>query len=100
MVLRGYLDAAAVLAHAATVARRGRLDSALDERSFNLASFKADQRPYLSSAANHVGAWALLFLPTCPAAADWTLLIDERSFFQKEYCLLHFSLKKNFAKTF
>ena len=67
---------------------------------FKLASFKADQRPYRSSAANHVGAWALLFLPTCPAAADWTLLIDERSFFQKEYCLLHFSLKKNFAKTF
>ena len=43
-----------------------------------LASFKADQRPYRSSAANHVGA-AVLFWPTWPVAADWTLLIDEIS---------------------
>ena len=50
---------------------------ALNFRSrLKLASFKADQRPYRSSAAHHVGA---AVLATWPAAADWTLLIDERS---------------------
>ena len=46
--------------------------------ALKLASFKTDKRPYRSSAANHVGA-AVLAHVALPAAADWTLLIDERS---------------------
>ena len=44
-----------------------------------LASFKEEQPSYRSNATRHVGA-AVFAHVAHSAAADWTLLLDERSF--------------------
>ena len=43
------------------------------------------KRNSLHIAATLRATWALLFLPMCPAAVNWTLLLDERNSSSKKH---------------
>ena len=49
-------------------------------KPFDVSSWLHLKRSSCHIAAKLCAKWALLFWPTWPAAANWTLLLDERSF--------------------